>query len=140
MHLKETCCSKDKWEMTFPSFSAVFIHTFAMEGEVHPGRMREADKCNYGAQFKAMKKALKPDPEEGDVPVSSLAEVAGKPIVKMAPDVEELLFSARCMNDGQVARYSMRSPSGYEEPYRNAIGARGLVFDALGCRGEGYLG
>ena len=108
MHLKETCCSKDKWEMTFPSFSAVFIHTFAMEGEVHPGRMREADKCNYGAQFKAMKKALKPDPEEGDVPVSSLAEVAGKPIVKMAPDVEELLFSARCMNDGQVARYSMK--------------------------------
>lgn len=108
MAIKETCCSKDKWELTFPSFSAVYIHTFAMDGDVRPGRMREVDECDYKDQFKAMKKALKPDPVKGKTPVSSLAEVAGKPIVRMLPDVEKLLFSPRCMNDGQVARFSMR--------------------------------
>ena len=34
MDVTNTCCSKDKYALSFPSFSAVFIHTFMLDGDV----------------------------------------------------------------------------------------------------------
>ena len=108
MDIRETCCSKDKYELTFPSFSAVFIHTFALEADTLLGHLRKTDLCDYDTQIKEMKALLKEEPKGNDRPISSLAEFTGKHIVKMSPEVERLLFSASCMSNEQIARYSLK--------------------------------
>ena len=72
MDIRQTCCSKDNRELVFPSFSAVFIHTFMLsEGEIKPG---VGDVSGVKQAFKDMQAKLRQDPNKDDLPISSLAE------------------------------------------------------------------
>ena len=108
MKLLETCCSEDKHELSFPSFSAVFIHTFMMDGDSSFDLLRDTVLCDYESMMQQMIRDLKDKPKEGQRPVSSLAEKADRCIVNMNPDVENLLFSAYSLQNKQIARYSMK--------------------------------
>ena len=111
MDIRQTCCSADKRELVFPSFSVVFIHTFMLSDGVISQEVGKVSDVDLDDAFKKMRRALRDDPKVGDIPVSSLAEYVDKEgvyIVKMRNEVEELLFPPRSFSNNQIARYSMR--------------------------------
>lgn len=111
MDIRETCCSKDKYELTFPSFSAVFIHTFMMDGDVAVENVEKERRKYLLGKLHDMLEELKDEPT-GDIrPISSLVEYKPEPdvhFVKMEPDVEKLLFPAATLDRKQIARYSIK--------------------------------
>ena len=112
MDIRKTCCSVDKNPLSYPSFSVVFIHTFMMDSDVVSDCLPEAELSGYRYRkvMASMKQNLKKDPQEGDAPVSSLAEASGRKIVRMNPEVERLVFPESYMRkeNEQIARYSLR--------------------------------
>ena len=111
MDIRQTCCSEDNRELVFPSFSAVFIHTFMLsEGEIKPG-VGDVSGVKLDKAFKDMKAKLRQDPNKDDLPISSLAEYIKKDnvhIVRMQNEVEELIFPSASLNNNQIARYSVK--------------------------------
>lgn len=119
MHIRETCCSVDKNELSFPSFSVVFIHTFMLTGDVSVqslGKKRLSELARFQEQ---MRRELKDTPSGNERPTSSLVEYITKSkfesadwpklnIVKMDSEVEQLLFPVATLEQKQIARYSMR--------------------------------
>ena len=111
MELLKTCCSQDECELVFPSFSAVFIHTFMLADDVVKQDVGDVPDVNLDKAFDEMRAKLKPDPKVGVRPVSSLAEYVNKEehnIVRMKNDVEELIFPSKSFSNNQIARYSMK--------------------------------
>lgn len=119
MHIREICCSVDKNELTFPSFSVVFIHTFMLAGDVSVQTLSDKRLSELAKIQDEMRKALNEDPSADVRPISSLVEYITKPkygsanrpelhFVKMDSEVEELLFPVSTLEQKQIARYSMR--------------------------------
>ena len=119
MHIREICCSVDKNELTFPSFSVVFIHTFMLAGDVSVQPLSDKRLSELAKIQDEMRKALNEDPSADVRPISSLVEYITKPkygsanrpelhFVKMDSEVEELLFPVSTLEQKQIARYSMR--------------------------------
>lgn len=111
MELLKTCCSQDERELVFPSFSAVFIHTFMLADDVVKQEVGDVPDVDLDKAFDEMRAKLKPDPKVGVRPVSSLAEYVNKEdhnIVRMKNDVEELIFPSKSFSNNQIARYSMK--------------------------------
>ena len=115
MDVTKTCCSKDKYALSFPSFSAVFIHTFMLDGDVVVEDKMEWNGKLLDDELNSMRKVLNDEPAKGTVPISSLVEYITKDeakpdthFIKMASEVEELLFPVVTLKKKQIARYSMR--------------------------------
>ena len=110
MDIRETCCSVDKYELTFPSFSAVFIHTFIMEGDISVVSGDDPGCGCLSDKRKEMYAKLKNTPASESRPVSSFAEYLGGKVhfIRMENDVEELLFPSSSLDKNQIARYSVR--------------------------------
>lgn len=117
MHIREICCSVDNNELSFPSFSVVFIHTFMLDGDVSAESVTEEKRKELEKTLNEMRDLLKQDPVKGVCPVSSLVEYlnkknAGKEpetrFVHMHPEVEGLLFPSTVVQTNKVARYSMQ--------------------------------
>jgi len=124
MEPKKTISSETVGGLAYPSFSVVFIHTFTMPAGGDFGILGDTVLDDYHSQMQSMIRKLKEEPQEGVLPVSSIAERVGKPIVYMEPDVENLLFSARSLKDKHIARYSMRGFD-FRIPVRAATEADG---------------
>ena len=117
MDIRQTCCSVDGDELSFPSFSVVFIHTFMLDGDVPVKSVTEGRRAELEQQLNDMREVLKADPDGKVRPVSSLVEYinkenAGKEseirFEHMHPEVESLLFSSTILKSHKVARYSMQ--------------------------------
>ena len=115
MHASQICCSVDKKGLAFPSFSVVFIHTFMLDGDIAVEELKDEIAKNLNDSLKEMKSALRNEPKNDDVPISSLVEYITRGeqkkkshFVKMPSDVEELLFPAATLERKQISRYSLR--------------------------------
>lgn len=117
MDIRQTCCSVDGNELSFPSFSVVFIHTFMIDGDISAETVTEEERKKLEQDLNDMRELLKEDPDGKVRPVSSLVEYlniknAGeKPEIHfehMHPEVETLLFPSTVVNGNKVARYSMQ--------------------------------
>lgn len=144
MDIRKTCCSVDKNPLSYPSFSVVFIHTFMADADVVAEHLPEAELSidRYREMITQMKRKLKKDPKEGDVPVSSLAEFSGMNIVRMNPEVERLVFPESYMRkeNEQIARYSLRGFD-FRIPVRSDVeigkdGKAKLDFDPIDLQGH----
>lgn len=144
MDIRKTCCSVDKNPLSYPSFSVVFIHTFMADADVVAEHLPEAELSigRYREMMTQMKRKLKKDPKEGDVPVSSLAEFSGMNIVRMNPEVERLVFPESYMRkeNEQIARYSLRGFD-FRIPVRSDVeiskdGKVKLDFDPIDLQGH----
>ena len=144
MDIRKTCCSVDKNPLSYPSFSVVFIHTFMADADVVAEHLPEAELSidRYREMMTQMKRRLKKDPKEGDVPVSSLAEFSGMNIVRMNPEVERLVFPESYMRkeNEQIARYSLRGFD-FRIPVRSDVeiskdGKAKLDFDPIDLQGH----
>lgn len=144
MDIRKTCCSVDKNPLSYPSFSVVFIHTFMADADVVAEHLPEAELSidRYREMMTQMKRKLKKDPKEGDVPVSSLAEFSGMNIVRMNPEVERLVFPESYMRkeNEQIARYSLRGFD-FRIPVRSDVeigkdGKAKLDFDPIDLQGH----
>lgn len=144
MDIRKTCCSVDKNPLSYPSFSVVFIHTFMADADVVAEHLPEAELSidRYREMMTQMKRKLKKDPKEGDVPVSSLAEFSGMNIVRMNPEVERLVFPESYMRkeNEQIARYSLRGFD-FRIPVRSDVeigkdGKEKLDFDPIDLQGH----
>ena len=111
MDIRNTCCSVDKRELVFPSFSVVFIHTFMLEEGKIKKDIGTVSDVDLNDSFKKMRKALRDEPKDGVRPVSSLVEFIDKEnvyIVKMQNEVEELIFPSKSFSNNQISRYSIK--------------------------------
>jgi hypothetical protein len=126
MDLLNTCCSKDKKELSFPSFSVVFIHTFAIDSRRDSWIIEssEVNDIDYKSKMDAIMERIKDDPVEkytvrcaenpSPVPVghkaknTSIAEECDMPIVKMKNEVEKLLFTESSLKSAKILRYSTK--------------------------------
>lgn len=127
MALKDTCCSKDKYELSYPSFSVVFIHTFMVDSDQDQWLIESAemDADKYKKANDCIRSRIINDPEKQftfrgakvpfPVPVgykaesTSIAEdVDDKDLVQMENLVEKLLFTKSSLEKNQIVRYSTR--------------------------------
>ena len=123
MELLNTCCSVDENELVFPSFSVVFIHTFAVDSNKR-GKLLvpPLSQKDYEERYDKMTVNLKSDPAPkrgGKIPVddysslktSSIAELQGHQedlVMMVKSDVEKLLFTQKSLDEKQIVRYSAK--------------------------------